>query len=564
MLKLTENKDNYEFKYNDKTEYKIYEVKYDPQFQPIKTFKLSIMESSYNSFVPIFKKIEEKTSLSDLSKFKIDHDEVVLNDDQDIGMYVENLNDVKNRWTDEFKEKLELNKYPSIFERMNSDIATIRSYYPPKFKNGRFRQPVETMATMKKLMSFLTSVESQLTKAKEELSNDLLEKDLIFNDKKSEFNQIQDKIKNIQIFPQINLSKNTKYDFKSKNGEKILSEDLLAPSITSSNDKNKPFINIKEINLNIGPLMSGIHTTPLRFRMVNFVSRKFDCLPVPNDPNLPIPTIESKTGFFIISIPVEELNVSLDKEKDILFEGDLHFRFEEENKDFATIHYNINLHFTPPTIFLHLQDQKFAVKDGKAKIADFYCCEGSQIVLSTVENTANRSTKFAVQIVEQIDNTAPRPLISLLPSKATLTIPSKNEKEDLFSSCLNIVFSSKLSASLYFRTKIEDSSFCFALFSDTHKDFVTDNAVINFGILQRDVYFILSWLNPNNTAVQPKINLNIRNEQKINVSMKTFFHPFRSKKLETYIYHFTISATNMKITQMDQFNGNITCSLDKK
>lgn len=565
LLKLKDPKDTivydkkqFEIKENQNTEHEIIDIKYDPQFQPIKTFKYQIMEKSYNDFQSIYTRIQEQTSTQSLANFKVSKDDVVCNDDQEIQDYLDALNKIREDWPSMFKEDLSLNSYQSIFDRMNSDITKIRTYFPPKFRNGGIRQPTNTQSLMKKLMDCMNMVESQINSAKEELTSELLEKDSVITNNKSEYNQIQENIKNYQIFPSIEKP-TSKVDLKSINEKDKMTNDLLAPSITSSDDPHKPFININEIVLDVGPLMSGIHTTPLRFRMVNFVSKKFDCIPEQKDEDLPIPVIESNTGYFIISIAVEELNASLTQDTDILFDGIFHFRFEGENKDFAAIPYKIKLHFTPPTFLLEIADHLFAIKNGDARIVDFYCPEGTVIKLTSL----NKSLKFGLQIVEQIDNTAPRPYIYSSFVSSEITIPKKKPNEDLFSSCINLIFSSKLSASIHFRTKIEDASLCFAVFSDTHKDFVTEDAVINFGIFERTAYFIVGWMNQTNSKVTPTISVTSLNENKVKLKFKLPGKAFNTKKFDIYIYPFTVLPSLSKITKEDKLTGMISLELTK-
>ncbi|OHT01916.1 hypothetical protein TRFO_31156 [Tritrichomonas foetus] len=384
-------------------------------------------------------------------------------------------------------ERITLNLISELKQKNRKLLDFLPADFPFNYSNI---SPNKTNETLKTMIDIITDNANILDREYKFFSSKLSTKHDLFTNKNSNFSILMRSFTNFEIVPKFRqfVSKDDFIDFKPSNV-------LLTPSIISNSDGNIN-INIKEINIEKGPFYIGIDLEPLKIRINNTTQQEIKCKfkQTKNSPDKP--QYSNDAGFLTISFPVTSQETHTENLV-LFYEGAVTFYEKGSSDSFASIQYNIKLHYITPIIFIKIINQKLAIKDGKAIVVPFAATERSQLKFSKL--LPKEGIKNFVSLIEQDDNRVEKPLITGIEDKDVMITFQKIQEAGLLSMNTMFFISELIKIPIDVKLNITRSQnqFKCLIYCDNVKNFI-ENPMVNVGNLYRDIYFVIYGFNASN------------------------------------------------------------------
>lgn len=451
-----------------------------------------------------------KNDLKEISK-KIGHIEVVFGTSfiDDFCSILKKLNDKYNDFKIESYYQRE-----DILDEIIDDISELDKFTTITFNQEKVEKPHKTIEFLSEQLTNIVSYKKNLNSSNFDLFNDeYIKRHDLFFDESKEFQKYLNMARSINFEPKESHIAATEEEIM----QVIRSSSLLTPTIFKN--KNVMDITINAIDIDFGPLLFGVDITPLQIKLCNSTSEEIQCIFTPtNTEDLHSFSSRNEPGFLIIEIPVESickssLNYKKDKkrlniEHRFVFKGKISLSTKNAFKAFATIDYRIKLTYISLVSFIKIRNKhSFAIKEGKAEIVPFIAAPDTKIEIQKITNLPVKYSDSNNIISELNDNKANKPIFKTQQDnddERISNIEASIIRSPLENSYLSMNFELGLTKEniipigIHIDTFPKNNNLSLSIFSDSSKNFVKKDGIINIGNLKRKIYLLIECLNTKN------------------------------------------------------------------
>ena len=486
----------------------------NPSVGICKKFKYTEMKEYFNNYQKLLNQIFENDE-----EVKIGNIEVKFNT-HTYDNFIEKIKEVSNEISKNISEAGSLSQLSKLAETALSKFNTMKDYFPVKFEN-KTETPKETISCLDQFSEFLNK--SELLLKEVEIPKDIIDADEEFViSKDSLFQRILKTAKRFAKNPKPSISGDTTlYDEEEFRRSCKNPEKLIIPTLFYNG--NDIYLNINHLTAKFGPFYKGTPYSDLKFRIINLTKQEIKCI-FHQDNEIIDLQFENVEGFFYLVFPISKIEFDYNEDSEIVFTGKISFYSNDSEEPFKEISYDVSLMFLSPNIFLKLEEQSFAIKDGEAQILPYYAISHSNINIRAIPYFRQ------LKMFELSDNTAKKPRLSVSSDSSNdigLVLPYKNIDEEHLSIQLDFGLTADTPVPIPINIDLSDPYFNVLMFDDDIKDF---NSYPNITVsnLWREVYILISYINLSDKRISPIITFDKMNSEnfEIRLNKPIVFEPF--------------------------------------